>query len=99
MMTFASSGTINRMNPRDKALIISIRISNQISRDQGQEVILTNGVGGKASGPPSFKFYGIDHANPAETMNRSGAVFYSNATGTLKSISNSVGIFKDRKQR
>jgi hypothetical protein len=32
-------------------------------------------------------------------MNRSGAVFYSNATGTLKSISNSVGIFKDRKQR
>jgi hypothetical protein len=75
------------MNPRDKALIISIRISNQISRDQGQEVILTNGVGGKASGPPSFKFYGIDHANPAETMN------------TLKSISNSVGIFKDRKQR
>ena len=99
MMTFASSGTINRMNPRDKALIISIRISNQISRDQGQEVILTNGVGGKASGPPSFKLYGIDHANPAETMNRSGAVFYSNATGTLKSISNSVGIFKDRKQR
>jgi hypothetical protein len=35
----------------------------------------------------------------SETMNRSGAVFYSNATGTLKSISNSVGMFKDRKAK
>ena len=61
-------------------------------------MILTNGVGGKASGPPSFKFYRIDHANPAETMNRSDAVFYSNAIGTLKSI-DAVGILEDRKQR
>jgi hypothetical protein len=62
------------MNPRDKALIISIRISNQISRSRAR-IDSYEWSMRKVSGPPSFKFYGIDHANPAETMNRTGAVF------------------------
>lgn len=102
MVTFIGNGTINGMNftqPKGQALITPI--SNEILRAQGQGVIITNeGAEGKSSGAASFKFNEIDHANPDGSTNGSGAVFFdSNATGTLKSVDNSVGVFKDMENK
>jgi hypothetical protein len=77
-------------------------LSTEILRAQGEGLIVTNerGGGGKSSGAASFKFNEIDHANPNGSTNGSGAVFFdSNATGNLKSVRNSVGVFKDMENK